>query len=56
MNAHGCFLGTSAGLTADLSLVLGPLVALTLTVGVVMARRRSSRLRNLWGPCVSNRM
>src|SRR5918911_937476 len=34
------FLGTSAGLVADLSLVLGILVALMLTVGVVMARRR----------------
>jgi uncharacterized membrane protein YozB (DUF420 family) len=39
MNGRG-FLGTSAILVSDLSLVLGVLIALTLTVGVVMARRR----------------
>jgi plastocyanin len=39
MNARG-FLGTNASLVSDLSLVLGVLVALTLTVGVIMAVRR----------------
>jgi len=34
------FLGTNASLISDLSLSLGVLVALTLTLGVVMARRR----------------
>jgi plastocyanin len=39
MNGRG-FLGTNANLLQDLSLVLGILVALTLTVGVVMAVRK----------------
>jgi plastocyanin len=34
------FLGTNASLLSDLSLALGLLVALTLTFGVIMARRR----------------
>src|SRR5262245_25246514 len=36
MNARG-FLGTNASLLSDLSLVMGLLVALTLTLGVLMA-------------------
>ena len=39
MNGRG-FLGTNASLVSDLSLVLGVLVALMLTVGVVMAVRK----------------
>jgi len=39
MNARG-FLGTNASLVSDLSLVLGVLVALTLTVGVALAMRK----------------
>jgi len=39
MNVRG-FLGTNATLLSDLSLVLGISVALLLTVGVIMARRR----------------
>jgi uncharacterized membrane protein YozB (DUF420 family) len=39
MNARG-FLGTNASLLSDLSLVMGVLVALTLTIGVVMAVRK----------------
>jgi plastocyanin/uncharacterized membrane protein YozB (DUF420 family) len=39
MLGHG-FLGTNASLMSDLSLLLGVLVALTLTVGVIMARRK----------------
>src|SRR4051812_37882082 len=39
MNARG-FLGTNASLLSDLSLVLGMLVALTLTLGVVLAMRK----------------
>src|SRR5262245_4641369 len=34
------FLGTNASAVSDMSLVLGVLVALTLTIGVLMARRR----------------
>jgi plastocyanin len=43
MNARG-FLGTSASLLSDLSLVLGVLVALTLTVGIVMAVRKKFKI------------
>jgi plastocyanin len=39
MNARG-FLGTNASLLSDLSLVMGLLVALTLTLGVLMAIRK----------------
>lgn len=39
MNGKG-FLGTNASVLADLSLVLGILVALTLTVGMIMAVRK----------------
>src|SRR6516164_5874091 len=39
MNAHG-FLGTNASVLSDLSLLFGIGVAVLLTIGVVMARRR----------------
>jgi plastocyanin/uncharacterized membrane protein YozB (DUF420 family) len=43
MNGRG-FLGTNASLVSDLSLVMGVLVALTLTVGVVMAVRKKYQI------------
>src|SRR5262245_66575215 len=39
MNGKG-FLGTNASLLADISLIMGILVALTLTVGMLMAVRK----------------
>ena len=39
MNAHG-FLGTNASVLSDLSLLFGLAVAVLLTIGVVMARKR----------------